>query len=1656
MTREEVSVIHEDAINASSSATLGPSQQAESTMSINSTHSNQQYPQPIGARQSISSEKASTLARQAIIAKIGLDHYLLMRFLKVLFCLSMALGIMAVSVLVPLYAIHPTSEDPKANRENNFQDPRSQPMTRVEILEIGNVVDMARLWAAVLAVALFSAVMLLWSWSELMVFLKLRQEFLSRSASRYSSRVVLLQNIPKDLRTVEALRQIFASAPGGGVEHVYLVRDVSRLEKAVKQRQVVLDKLEETESRYLSAIARAAAVVSFTTLNMRSRSWFGRCIDNIKNVKSYLGLEGSKTGDPTTKKNPDEDYVGHLKLYQLGDVPKLSLTDLFNPNSIGTTNNGPDNSEGQSSQTPQYQGTTLSNNSNSSGLAGLKWYQKPRRPRHYVGIPLISKRQDSIRYYRGELCRLNKLIEQEYEQQARIMAGDHQDMQQSQTHSCYNEARAGKKDLQSDTRTMPEISHSANESIVILNEEIPTSEGETAGNQSNPLNQVEALPAAFILMRTRTGANAVASGTIGQDKIPVDSRILGIPPRDIEWRVLGQATSNISRLLRRAMVISVGILLMVGSGLVVTAIASMVVFKGWERIDLEKDKIVAGPTVYLKQGILAPFLLTLLMVAGFWILNELCQFWGRVSKTQTELLTQRCYFYFLTINMVIVHPFISLSLSWQEFAVTEIDSLSNFLVYAIPSYCTFAFSYILTAGLLLPLCHVLQLPRLWATLPEITLWSALGPLSWRKSNRLHKSNQDDSTSNAKSSATAGKETIGSAISSATDASGAFEENFSSVPTQTPRQAFQTRQPPFFNLHNLYPHLVLLFTISFGLLPLAPALFLLWIVVLMSMNLCYRYLILQVVTTKSQSGGLHYLQAIKFILFPTLALPPLLLTIFLGVRRAWVQTGFSIIILLLVLAAQHLVGVQFDKREELMLKKVEEYHLQPRILLLHSKNASQSGGGSSCKSMPDAPTSGQGTVGRVVGFTSNFPGISSDIDGEGLISEPHDYEEYDNEMISPRQRIIKKMVQRPTTIIGQYRNSLASTISGGARPKSVPVFDLERYEKEILGLKNEVEDLPSSYIDSGDKSYLGNGSLQRDSNNPSQQEKLHSRQSSLARAITIGHGTFVNHAGSSVDFEPRISFAEGVKNSALQDLFPEHPSSSRGAMVTESVLSRAKETELEKDAKYHEIVKALRRASSVASRKKQPESSADNENSGKTHTGAAASNNNQRRVRLVGASGFKGSSLEALNESQPTDQFARRANSNTTYTTNEASNNNNKTQFRTSLPTLINPHSFHSGNNAYHHQRSIDEALSSVSLTSDRSSRGFSNGQGAPPSLPMLLIHRETAVAAKEWSRIQGLYLNPVLQEAKTKVIVWLPSQTERSFWGASSASWDWLHRQGHEHGNFQQATGSFSVGTLTSSSFGYCKYHTALLRARESNDVHQLAISEASITIPESDQITGPPSSLVINMGETAEPSHTTPVQGRVAFGLSTSTLAPAQTSSPYTSNNICNQQQQLRQQNQQQQYPCTCLLYQEVVKAVADAVALADQEIRDLRIVGLTVWLDSRHVIWGQEKEEDGRLGDRVMISTIPSIDYGGDYLQHQQEQRRQVGDGLLSWLDVDDDTEVGEGCEGGDHSHLGTGAAGIIGGSMGIIMRRPIGYYGRLVGDGEEDDITRSLCSE
>jgi hypothetical protein len=81
-----------------------------------------------------------------LITKIGLDHYLLLRFLWMMLVISAMISIPALFVLVPLYTVAQSGENPEPPGA-------AVSPSRIEKMYIGNVTNNDRLWATVMGIA---------------------------------------------------------------------------------------------------------------------------------------------------------------------------------------------------------------------------------------------------------------------------------------------------------------------------------------------------------------------------------------------------------------------------------------------------------------------------------------------------------------------------------------------------------------------------------------------------------------------------------------------------------------------------------------------------------------------------------------------------------------------------------------------------------------------------------------------------------------------------------------------------------------------------------------------------------------------------------------------------------------------------------------------------------------------------------------------------------------------------------------------------------------------------------------------------------------------------------------------------------------------------------------------------------------------------------------------------------------------------------------------------------------------------------------------------------------------------------------------------------------------------------------------------------------
>ncbi|RUS15238.1 hypothetical protein BC937DRAFT_92716 [Endogone sp. FLAS-F59071] len=167
-----------------------------------------------------------------LLEKVGIDHYLFIRFFRMCFFLFSAFAVVALLLLVPLNAV----------AEDNSPG--------LKLITFGNVLDTNRLWAHSLLTIIFSVTVLYALRREFIVFIRLRQDYQQHHATAPHSRIVLVRDVPPHLNNPRLLRKLFSIFPGG-VERVYVSRDPGDLPRLVNLRNRTLQRLETVEAQYV-------------------------------------------------------------------------------------------------------------------------------------------------------------------------------------------------------------------------------------------------------------------------------------------------------------------------------------------------------------------------------------------------------------------------------------------------------------------------------------------------------------------------------------------------------------------------------------------------------------------------------------------------------------------------------------------------------------------------------------------------------------------------------------------------------------------------------------------------------------------------------------------------------------------------------------------------------------------------------------------------------------------------------------------------------------------------------------------------------------------------------------------------------------------------------------------------------------------------------------------------------------------------------------------------------------------------------------------------------------------------------------------------------------------------------------------------------------
>lgn len=170
-----------------------------------------------------------------VLQDAGLDGYFFLRYLRLMFLISMVGVVFLYPILLPINA---TSD----GGQNGFNK-----------LSFTNVVnDKSRYYAHALMSWVYFGFILFTLYRELVYYVSIRQAVLTSPAYKdtVSSRTILISTVPKEFLSVEALTDLF-----DGVKHVWINRSQAKLMEKVDERQALAMKVEAAETKLLKMAA---------------------------------------------------------------------------------------------------------------------------------------------------------------------------------------------------------------------------------------------------------------------------------------------------------------------------------------------------------------------------------------------------------------------------------------------------------------------------------------------------------------------------------------------------------------------------------------------------------------------------------------------------------------------------------------------------------------------------------------------------------------------------------------------------------------------------------------------------------------------------------------------------------------------------------------------------------------------------------------------------------------------------------------------------------------------------------------------------------------------------------------------------------------------------------------------------------------------------------------------------------------------------------------------------------------------------------------------------------------------------------------------------------------------------------------------------------
>ncbi|RCH98931.1 hypothetical protein CU098_010834, partial [Rhizopus stolonifer] len=176
------------------------------------------------------------ISTEELLLNIGLDAVLMLQFLL------MGIKIFGICSLFGVVVLIPISVTSAGNNQN---------LTAVDKIAVTAVPDGSHKLIAYLVFAYFvTFVTFFFLTQSYYSYIYIHAKYLLNQAKQMVSRSVIVTGIPNKLRTDQALTEYYENLQIGSVENCYVVRNVHKLNKLIKQRVSALIKLEEAYAKY--------------------------------------------------------------------------------------------------------------------------------------------------------------------------------------------------------------------------------------------------------------------------------------------------------------------------------------------------------------------------------------------------------------------------------------------------------------------------------------------------------------------------------------------------------------------------------------------------------------------------------------------------------------------------------------------------------------------------------------------------------------------------------------------------------------------------------------------------------------------------------------------------------------------------------------------------------------------------------------------------------------------------------------------------------------------------------------------------------------------------------------------------------------------------------------------------------------------------------------------------------------------------------------------------------------------------------------------------------------------------------------------------------------------------------------------------------------